>query len=703
MIAFPKSAPAAVLLWLGVVGIGLALAALAATEPPVWDSLSYVQKGFGWWSAIHRHDLVNPFNLPMTVRPPGTILMSYPFGWSYDYHWFYFRSLFIPVALLASAPFIAVWGPGQATRRTWLLAALALALAGMPILYQFQSNETLPLTANWGLVDGFIAGVSAFAAACVVRSARNRSIPCAILAAGAGAFTLWIKPTGLALMGLTGLAWLIFAAAAVPYDERFRRFVLRSVIAAIVIFAAASALAFFSDYFSAANIEFGQRALDVLAAEYTGKVPLATFLSIVRASLGYVFPVILLAGLLVAARRARHAAFAAAIVLGAGLWFWVGQTDISQVRYFLPFATMAYILLIPALLTWLEGLRSGGVIAAALAAPALVTTLLLFTGAPTPLQRALGINLHVSDYAAENKQAQALLDDLLAAGQKTSFVYLAGTGAPFRNLQAVWDFTRLTRADMPAVIPMIPTDWQRLSTVRVEDLLRCDYIGVLTATDSSALGVRDVADFPALIRLFNAWFARLGPEDGVTLVSETRVRLLRVTDRARFEAAVARLEAEYKLPQSYRDANPPRWWSQEEVIARGAVSLDVPFGTADAAPTRTLRAAASQTANGAFEVSLWFDTTETGIAADPWRLFGHLVDAQGNIVGNADASFLTSTSPTPERPLRLYTLTYPARPPGAVAVALGFLQPKGEALDFLIAGAGTRDWDGKRAIVPLSQ
>lgn len=702
MMVSPKSAPAVVLLWLGAVGIGLALAALAATEPPVWDALSYVKKSFGFWTAVHNHQLINPFNLPMTVRPPGTILMSYPFGWSYDYHWFYFRSLFIPVALLATGPFIAVWGPGQSARRTWMLAALALALAGMPILYQFQSNETLPLIANWGLVDGFIAGVAAFAAACVVRSARNRSIPLAVLAAGAAAFTLWIKPAGLAVMGLTGLAWVIFALAAKPYDARFRRFAVGSVAAAVAVFAGASALAFFSEYFSAANIEFGQRALDILAAEYAGEVPLATFLSIVRASLGYIVPMTLGVGLFVAARQARPAGLAAAIVLAAGLWFWVGQNVISQVRYFLPFAAMAFVLLVPALLDALDSLsvRAASATALVIAAPALVTTLLVFTGAPTAVQRHLGVNLHVSDYAAENEQAEELLQELLKMGQKASWVYLAGTSAPFRNLQAVWDFTKVTRLDMPQVTALIPTDWQRLSTVRIEDLLRCDYIGLLANTDSSALDAREVADFPALIRLFNAWFARLDESDGVTLVSETRVKLLRVTDRTRFEAAVAQLEAEYKLPQSYRDANPPRWWAAEELAARGAVPMEVPFE--GAAETRTLRAATSQNADGAFQVSVWFDSSG-GTTADPWRLFGHLVDANGNILGNADSSFLTAPAPSPEKPLRLYTLTYPTRPPGAVAVALGFLLPKGETMDFLIAGAGNRDWDGKRVIVPLSQ
>ena len=38
---------------------------------------------------------------------------------------------------------------------------LALILAGMPILYQFQANDVLPSFSNLGLVDGFLTGVAA--------------------------------------------------------------------------------------------------------------------------------------------------------------------------------------------------------------------------------------------------------------------------------------------------------------------------------------------------------------------------------------------------------------------------------------------------------------------------------------------------------------------------------------------------------------
>lgn len=700
------TAPAAVLLWLAAAALGLALAVRAATEPPVWDALSYVQKSFAFWQTVHAHQIVNPFDLPMTVRPPGTILMSYPFGWSPGFHWFYFRSLFAPIAFLAGAVYLAGWQRELSPRARWILAALALALAGMPILYQLQSNEELPLTSNWGLVDGFVAGVAAIAAAAAVRSVALRSVGWAAFAALAGGFTLWVKPAGLALMGLTGLVWLILLIGS-GLTRATHRYAALSVLAALVIFAAAAGLAFNSAYFSPENIAFGQRALDVLEAEYVSHTTFAAAAGILRASLGFVVPLLVLLGVGIDRRRAP--AFAALICIAVGLWFWLGQTDISQIRYFLPFLAMAFVVLVPTLLAWMQTLapRASTAGAAVVSLPALAATLLLFTGAPTGLQRALGINLHVNDYAAENKQAQDLLDSLQVAGKKTATVYLAGTSAPLRNLQAVWDFAKVTRADEPQITALVPTDWQNLSTVRTEDLLRCDYIAVETARDAAAqqrtLAVHDIADFPGLIALFNAWIADLTPDDGVAPVSATRARLLRITDRPRFEAAIARLEQSYNLPPAYRDANPQRWWSGDEVMARaGATPADVTFHTdAEPTPVRTVRAVEAAPSKTGYQVAFWFESGPGDTLTGPWLLFGHLVDATGNILANAQIEILPGKGPTSDKPLRYYTLSYPIRPPGAVAVAFGFFQPKGDSLDFLAADQGTRDWDGKRVIWPL--
>ncbi len=718
-----KVAPLAVTaLWLGIIALGLALAARVATEPPVWDALSYVQKAFGFWRAVATRDLVNPFDLPMTLRPPGTILMSYPFGWSDDFRWFYFRSCFIPVVLFAGAVYIAGWSRRLTPAGHWVLAALALALCGMPILYQFQSNEDLLITVNWGLVDGFLGGVAAVSVAAALRSVTARSVGWALVAAIAAGFSLWIKPSGLGVMAIVGVAWLMLALSSVQWklaalrdDAAFRRFVVFGLIGAVLMYAGAVGLAFTSEYFSADNIAFGRRALEVLETEYNSQVSLGLLGALVRASFGYMVPLLVVIGLVAAGsdRSARGAAGAALLSLVAGSWFWLGQTDATQIRYFLPFGVAAFILLVPALLRWAEAARHRATYIGAgiTVLPTLaVTILLLSPSPPQSWQRAMGINLHANNFAAENRLASDLLTRLKDEGRKTAFVYLPGTPASLRNLEAVWDYAKVTRPDLPQVTAMIPTDWQHLSTVRAEDLLRCDFIAVEALRDMAArdkiLAQHDVPDFSSLIQLMAAWMSTLDEADGVAVAAVTpRMKLLRITHRGQFEAALARIEHTYTLPAVYHDANPQRWWSADELTARSiqpAPSTDIVFhapGKTDV--VRSVHAIeASQTDQG-FRASFWLESGPGDTEPGPWYLFVHLVDGAGNILANAQTELLSGDSPSADRPLRYYTITYPARAPGTAALAFGIFKINTPNLDFLVAEGGQRDWQDQRVIVPL--
>src|SRR5947208_2801310 len=89
-----------VLGWLALIGVAEWFYAAVETEPPLWDTASYAAKAAGFWSALGRGEIVNPLNIPPTVRPPGTILMSYPFGFSHAFNAYYFRSVFLPIVLL---------------------------------------------------------------------------------------------------------------------------------------------------------------------------------------------------------------------------------------------------------------------------------------------------------------------------------------------------------------------------------------------------------------------------------------------------------------------------------------------------------------------------------------------------------------------------------------------------------------------------
>jgi hypothetical protein len=70
------------------------------------------------------------------------------------------------------------------------------------------------------------------------------------------------------------------------------------------------------------------------------------------------------------------------------------------------------------------------------------------------------------------------------------------------------------------------------------------------------LDSRSVPDLIAENSLMTAWFSSLTPADGVEMVSETGVRLLRIADRARFQQALQRLREVHDWRAEFRAANP---------------------------------------------------------------------------------------------------------------------------------------------------
>src|SRR2546421_12775539 len=52
--------------------------------PPLYDALSYAEKANYFWAAVRQGHWFNPLNIEPVIRPPGTILFSYPLGWTSD-------------------------------------------------------------------------------------------------------------------------------------------------------------------------------------------------------------------------------------------------------------------------------------------------------------------------------------------------------------------------------------------------------------------------------------------------------------------------------------------------------------------------------------------------------------------------------------------------------------------------------------------
>jgi hypothetical protein len=711
------------LCWVAIAGAGMWNAAKHTHEPPSMDTLSYFQKANGFWESIDKGELVNPLNIQPTVRPPGTIVMSYPFGFTFDFHGFYFRSVYFPILLFVAAVYIAGYTSSLTEKAKWAVLGLAIALGGTPMLFQFQSNDALQAASFWGLTDGFLSGTAALAIAAAIRSVRVQSTKWALSSALAGAFCLMIKPSGALVMAVVGIAW--FAIAMRQLNWRFdvrkislenRKFFLKSLGLGSIIYFLATVTAFGSAYFSAANVAYGQNALAVTKNEFTflSNVSLYTFATLLKICVGYAIPCVIATGLILTILR-RNLCISLLVVMSllVGFWFWAIECGLEVVRYFLPFPAMAFILVVPSFVAWVNERRVPilGPILAVFVAPSIVTTVLLFVPAASKdLQGALGINLVADAYAAENQQSAHLLEKASRDGIGQAGVYFYDTTPALRNLYAVIEYSWIANPGGPRFSLLQPRDWQRPTAFRLDDMKRARYLAFELVPDPEArrriLTRRQVKDFTDETLLLDAWSSGLTENQGVSVISDTRVRLVEVKDWEKFESAFAKLVAAHDWPQSFLDGDQQRLLSQRDVPGlpdeKLAAISDVHFhGVAEDSIEFIVRSVSMVSRGSGLEVTVSVEQTRQEKAAKPWVLFGHLVDQKGQIVANAQAD-IASPSTSVKQIVQRYTLTYPNRPLSAVAIALGFFyQSKGGGLEHILADSGQRDWDDRRVLYPL--
>lgn len=707
-----------ILAWLGALGAGMAMAALQAVEPPPWDALSYAWKGFAFWQAIDQGQWVDPFSLPQTIRPPGTILMAYPFGFSPDFRWFYFRAVFFPALLLAPSLFIAYGWRGASAAERWTVAVLTVALIGMPILYQFQSTDELGAQIYWGMVDCLLAGAGALAVAAAMRSARTQSIGWALTAAFFAAFCLMIKPAGLVIMALTGAVWLILSVSETsrPAQPRPWAFFTVSLAGATAVYATVVYLSFNSDYFSADNIAFGKSVQSLLDDEFAVALGWREFLDLIHTSTGYVVAALTLLGGFAAAAMRGHRRFAlgALLCLAAGLWFWLVEGAATQVRYFLPFGVMAFVLSSPALVTaartWNGPAQFAAAGVVALPSAAVLAMLLFAPHIPSSWQKTMGVNLTTDAYREEIGQARQFVDLLRREGAANTDIFLFDMSGTYRSFQSVLEWENVIDPTAPRIRVTLPVDWRRASAFRFDEIANMNFLvfePMRTEAERAVfLGQRNVADLGAESRLLRAWLSTAGADEGIETVTETRLRLLRVIDPDRFAAALYRLETTHEWSASFRQANPKLWRSRAEVMTQDPDAvLEKPIDFGRGGATAELRVAAARLT--AYEtgpqLDLWVESATGQALPGSWHVFAHLIAADKSIVGNESSPLIRPAPWRGDERLRRYSFWFKNRPPEAVSVGFGFYRlAEGKAEELLdVQSPVTADFDGHRVLLPL--
>ena len=746
-----------VMLWLIYIAAMVWEHDVQSVQPPHYDSLTYMQKAMNFWKAVDQGNLFNPLNIEPTNRPPGTILLSYPFKFSSDFKGFHFRSIFFPIVCIVIAVYMAAGIP-ESPAAGWGLAAVAIFFSAISMLYNFDNNEISPGVSYWGLVDNFQAGIAAMAAAGYVRSLRSRSLPWLMWGAFFGSFTLLIKPSGLMVIALLTSTWLfvvcmewfcarkcqlsnttdfktkILGASSVGDDPKksstpsplpsqnhslesykLQRYIIIGGIQTFLIYFAVVLLCFFSNYFSMENFAYAKHALKVMGDLQKESPP--QILSLLLELSGIAFAIWVLGkGLLIIyylfTRNNRHNFFSVKmvglllsvpIIWSLGVWYWlVVQVGGSQVRYFAPFFMMGAVFIIPVSLYIIQHgnrwIRLAEFVLCLL--PALNIGVLLMMESPSlQWQRFSGVNIAVALDREEVHQAYTFLDELRNR-KKNAILYSFFSGVLPDIFITVGLYEEMARPDLPAFKAISTVNWENGFVVKTDQLLSADYILVRKDLGRKAEKLTDklidTSDSESIF--FQEWICGLNESAGVKIVTDGSVlRLLEVVDRQSFENETEFFVSAHSWRPEFIAANSQqRWWNEADV---SGYATNFAVKEIDFMGTYSLHALLLRRADTGIKVECWWEEMCHEDANKQWVMFFHLVDQSGKICHNLSMP-LVYAPPFDNRRWKYGAVSF-GQPISSdvTSLAFGIYRPNH---DVLMPDKGTRDWGGRRVLVPLS-
>ena len=714
-----------VICWVAFLGVTHWDHASRSVMRPLYDPLTYLRKGMNFWQSIHHGQYVNPLNIAPSARPPGTILMSAPFGYPVDFHRFEFRSVFFPLVCVVASVYMAAW-KSKALVENWVIAAIALLFSSLPMFYHFEWVAGMGSPVRFGLVDNFQAGVAAMAAAAFVRSLTNGSVRWLSAGAGLAAFTLLIKPSGGAVMALLGLSWAMVAtlewlrAGKRPEDSiRLRHYLTFGFTLLCAIYSMVIVVCVKSQYLSARNFLYARKALatakDVLAISLS-QIPPLFHSSTGEAVLIWIIGIVILFGLfwhrfggLNDKTVFKMAGFLASafVIWTGGAWYWlVVQSGGSQIRYFYPFFFMGIVYLIPLFVhLWLRSNQWIRIVMVMLCfLPAANMGLLLVQKNPSVgWQRATGVSVSVGTNREVVKQAYDFLK-IVRRGTMNVSLYSFGYGEIqamiFENVGA---YEGLVNPTSPTFITRRGRDWVNGFVTRIGKVLSSGYILFQPVKDNdaiqSAMQLSHIQTFYDEIKVFRAWLTQLTEQDGIEVVSDDAVRLLKITDHARFKHQIERFISARSWRSEFEVANPRRWWNASEVASyvlnKEPVASNIRFGD-----RYNLHMMALSSVGKEIQIEFWWKELRHEDHKRPWRMFFHFVDSEGKIRSQQAISLAGYAPPSQDRLWRYGTIKFdPSRDLNISALAFGVWNPDSKVV--LKADKGVRDWHGRRVVIPI--
>lgn len=717
-------------MWIVFLGFAIWHDVKKTTMPPSYDALVYFEKGKNVWEHLNPKNFVNPLNVESTYRPPATVLMSFPFGYRDDFRGFYFRSIFIPVLCFMAAVYIAGYSTRTSTLRSWILCFAAIFLSSIPFFYHFEYtdsslNDSAVPVYYWGLVDAFLGGVSALAAAACVRGIQKLSLKWFTLSFVLASLCILIKPAGLLTMALIAGSWCLFMVLELwAQDRESKKQVLKQSLliggVMVAIYGSTLIMCFNSKYLSPGNLAYGKTAMETLKADFALPITLKTIWVFIFPSLGWILPIgtIILLILGWAARKDLHSdqnprvlaslLLSAFVALACGIWFWLFRTGITQVRFFVPLAMMAIVYAVPLSLQILGHYRKlANIIIFSWCVQVINLGLLLLHPSPSEVwQQWSGVYLSTSSCRAEIAQAQELLSQ--SREKKTnSRVYALDTSAAYGAFLSVASYASIIHPQQPSFEVEFPIDWESASVIRIHDIVTSDYLLFRPLYDPAArkrlLAMPSVQDLFEEKLLFEAALTDLTEQNGIQKISETSVRLLKITDPPKLLKSLEAMQGEHTWPAAFMRANPKECWTLQE-IKNTWQSQSPAVSNLIFENTFEIDALQVDRSNGNINLRLWWKPLSEEAGKD-WNLFIHELAKDGSILSNRAIALQGENQCSNDSPSHGVVVSFPASSnPPMYGIGIGFYRPTPKGLVLLHAQSGVRDWGNQRVViaVPLS-
>lgn len=698
-------------MWLVLAGTFTWQRSRESVVPPLWDQQTYVQKADAVWTSLLKGTGENPLNVEPTVRPPGTVLLTAPLGPLRDFRDFYFRSAFVPVAIMVAAVFLAGFG---VTRRGWESALIALLAGSLPMFWQFEIGDVHNTGLFWGMVDTFQASLSALAMAGLLVAALKFRYLWLIPALAALVLIPLVKPSGFLVGAFLSVAWFFLGVRfAGLHPQGWLRGGIGVVATGLGITAAlgVTALASFtSEYCSKRNIEFGKAALAQLRADWATGYATDSLPVIFSGVIGLpILGAVALMGSLAFTRRekyphakyaveARWAAWMGVAVFIAGVALCYQATLFRQTRYVFPFLSVAIVLMVPILVDWSRRAGRAACLFVSVIPIALLVLLMVPGGADTAFRfGAYGLftgygqdevraaNAFVGGFRADNGSAPVLFttsDTNSAAAFEAAFAERLRKDG-LSHLQAARSVTR-------------PLSWETGAVVRIDAVYNADILVL-----GRHLQVRDTDQrdsFRDELAAWVSWLTKTPVQGSTTIVLETpKMIALAIKDRGALAREMRSFIASGPWRPEFLEANRPTEFSAAEVqglvTASGFLKVPVLFG--DAIRLHALNAGRVAETS---EVRLDVYTERKGTGAGrSFSVFVHQLDEQGRTIANHE--ILLSSSRFADRPISLSTTTLQLLP-ATRQLALGIFEPSVGSLvtDWPLA----TDWGGRRARIDVN-